>query len=81
MRENYGARGLWRQLKNEAPHWNKLVPELPRLVHKILSDDAPARIERAIRDLEATQRRQTRIMLAIAIVLALMVVGLALRGV
>jgi len=80
MRENYGARGLWRQLKNEAPHWNKLVPELPRLVHKILSDDAPARIERAIRDLEATQRRQTRIMLAIAIVLALMVVGLALRG-
>ncbi len=80
MRENYGARGLWRQLKNEAPRWNKLVPELPRLVHKILSDDAPARIERAIRDLEATQRRQTRIMLAIAVVLALMVVGLLLRG-
>jgi ubiquinone biosynthesis protein len=80
MNEQMGPRGLWRQLRNEAPRWNKLVPELPRLVHKILSDDAPARIERAIRDLEATQRRQTRTLLAIAVVLGLLVIGLLLRG-
>jgi ubiquinone biosynthesis protein len=80
MRENYGARGLWRQLKDEAPRWSKLVPELPRLVHKILSDDAPVRIERAIRDLEASQRRQTNVLRAIAIILGAMVIGLVIRG-
>ncbi|MBL0142384.1 MAG: ubiquinone biosynthesis regulatory protein kinase UbiB [Betaproteobacteria bacterium] len=80
MSEQMGPRALWRQLRNEAPHWGRLVPELPRLVHKILSDDAPGRIERAIRELEATQRRQTRILLAVAIVLGVMVVGLLVRG-
>ncbi len=80
MREQVGPRALWRQLRSEAPRWSKLVPELPRLVHKILSDDAPGRLERAILLLEAAQRRQTRILLAIAIVLGVMVVGLLLRG-
>ena len=55
------------------------MPELPRLVHKILSDDAPGRIERAIQQLETTQRRQTRILLAIAVILGAMVLGLLLR--
>ncbi len=80
MSEQLGPRALWRQLKHEAPRWSKLVPELPRLVHKILSDDAPGRIERAIQRLEATQRRQTGILLAIAIVLGAMVIGLAIQG-
>ena len=80
MRENYGARGLWRQLKNEAPRWNKLVPELPRLVHKILSDDAPGRIERAIQDLERAQRRQTNVLIAIVVMLGVMVAGFVIRG-
>ena len=80
MSEQLGPRALWRQLKHEAPRWSKLVPELPRLVHKILSDDAPGRIERAIQRLEATQRRQTEILLAIAIVLGVMVIGLAIQS-
>ena len=80
MRENYGPRGLWKHIRNEAPMWGKTLPQVPRLVHKILSDDAPGRIERAIQALEVTQRRQTRILLGIAVVLGLMVLGLLLRG-
>ena len=79
MSEQLGPRALWRQLKHEAPRWSKLVPELPRLVHRILSDDAPGRLERAILQLEAAQRRQTKILLAIAVILGAMVVGLLLR--
>ena len=60
------------------PMWAKTVPQIPRLVHRLLSDDAPGRIERAIQRLEATQRRQTKILLAIAVVLGAMVLGLAL---
>ena len=78
MNEQVGPRGLWNQLRREAPMWSKTLPQVPRLVHKILSDDAPGRIERAILRLEATQRRQTRILAAIAIVLGAMVAGFLL---
>jgi ubiquinone biosynthesis protein len=79
MGENYGPRGLWKQIRNESPMWGRTLPQIPRLVHKVLADDAPGRIERAISQLEAAQRRQTRILLAIAVVLAAMVIGLLLR--
>ncbi len=79
MNEQMGPRALWKQLRNEAPMWARTLPQVPRLVHKILSDDAPGRIERAIQALESTQRRQTRILLAIAIVLGAMVLGVLLR--
>ncbi len=80
MRENYGPRGLWKQLAAEAPMWGRTIPQLPRLVHKVLSDDAPGRLERAILSLEKAQRRQTRILLAIAFILAVMVTGLVVQA-
>lgn len=79
MRENYGPRGLWKQVRNESPLWAKTLPQIPRLVHKVLADDAPGRIERALNQLEAAQRRQTNILLAIALILGFMVLGFLLR--
>jgi ubiquinone biosynthesis protein len=79
MNEQVGPRGLLRQLRNEAPLWTKMLPQMPRLVHRLLNDDAPGRLERAILELERAQRRQTRILLAIAVILAAMVVGFLLR--
>ena len=80
MSNQVGPRGLWRRLKLEAPMWSQTLPQIPRLVHKILSDDAPGRIERALQALEAAQRRQTNILLAIALILGFMVLGLALQS-
>jgi ubiquinone biosynthesis protein len=79
MNEQVGPRGLLRQLRNEAPLWSKMLPQMPRLVHRLLNDDAPGRLERAILELERAQRRQTTILLAIALILAAMVVGFLLR--
>ena len=79
MNEQSGPKGLWRALKREAPHWAKTIPQIPRLIHQVLADDAPGRLERAILELEKAQRRQTRILLAIAVILAAMAVGIALR--
>jgi ubiquinone biosynthesis protein len=79
MNEQVGPRGLLRQLRNEAPLWTKMLPQMPRLVHRLLNDDAPGRLERAILGLETAQRRQTRILLGIALILAAMVVGFLLR--
>ncbi|WIM05015.1 MAG: ubiquinone biosynthesis regulatory protein kinase UbiB [Candidatus Nitricoxidivorans perseverans] len=38
MREQVGWRGLLNHLKREAPQWAALLPELPRLLHRFLSD-------------------------------------------
>lgn len=36
MAEQIGWRGLWKNLKNEAPRYAHLLPQLPRLVHHAL---------------------------------------------
>ncbi|HLX23817.1 MAG TPA: ubiquinone biosynthesis regulatory protein kinase UbiB [Usitatibacter sp.] len=74
MSEQSGFRGLLRHLREEAPLWTATLPQVPRLVHRILGDDTTRRLEAAIERLEAAQVRQTRVLAAIAIVLA----GLAL---
>ena len=79
MAEQLGLRGLVRQLREEAPLWARTLPQLPRLVHHVLSDDTPQRLERALLRLELVQQRQTRALLAIAVVLGLLLVGLFLR--
>jgi ubiquinone biosynthesis protein len=79
MDEQLGLRGLARQLREEAPLWARTLPQLPRLVHRVLSDDTPQRLERALLRIEGVQRRQTRALLAIAIVLGLLLVGLLLH--
>jgi ubiquinone biosynthesis protein len=76
MDEQVGLRGLARQLREEAPFWARTLPQIPRLVHRMLSDDTPGRLERALLRLEAAQLRQTRMLRAIALVLLAMAVGL-----
>ena len=80
MDEQVGPRAFFKQMRTETPRWAKIVPQLPRLVHQLLSDEAPARIESAILKLEQAQRRQTHVLLAIVVALAVLVVGLVLRG-
>jgi ubiquinone biosynthesis protein len=79
VNEQVGVKGLLRQLRDEAPLWARTLPQLPRLAHRLLSDDAPGRIERAIQGLEATQRKQSAVLAIIAIALVGLIVGMLLR--
>src|SRR5688572_5184508 len=79
MKEQVGARGFVRQMRDEAPLWARTLPQLPRLVHRMLSDDTPQRLENALLRLEAAQQRQTRMLLAIALILAGLVAAYFLR--
>ena len=79
VNEQVGLRGLLRQVRDEAPLWARTLPQVPRLLHRILADDAPGRIERAINRLEATQRRQSVVLAIIAIAVVGLIVGLLLR--
>jgi ubiquinone biosynthesis protein len=75
VNEQAGLRGFAHRMGEEAPLWARTLPQIPRLVHHILTDDAPARVERALGELAAAQRRQTRVLVVIAAVLAVLVVG------
>jgi len=52
---------------------------VPRLVHRVLNDDAPRRIEAAIDRLQATQRRQSAALAIIAVALVVLIVGILFR--
>jgi ubiquinone biosynthesis protein len=79
VNEQYGLAAFAKRMRDEAPMWARILPQLPRLVHRLLDEDAPGRIEAALDRIEAAQRRQTLVLVAIVAVLALMVVGYFLR--
>jgi ubiquinone biosynthesis protein len=76
MNQQLGPRALLRHLREEAPLWARTLPQLPRLVHRVLADDTPQRVEIALLRLEAQQRRQNRVLWVIAIALVVLVAGL-----
>ena len=80
MNEQVGLRGLAKSIRDEAPAWARALPQLPRLAHRLLAE-APTtrRLEAGIDQLAEAQRRQTRVLGAIAVVLALLVVGFFVR--
>jgi ubiquinone biosynthesis protein len=70
MSEQIGWRGLVRQLRDEAPQWGVILPQLPRLAHRMLSEPQPHGLETALRRLTLEQRRQTRLLGLLAGMLA-----------
>jgi ubiquinone biosynthesis protein len=66
-------------MRAEAPLWAKTLPQLPRLLHRALSDESPRRVEESLRRIELVLQRQARILWVIALVLAALVVGYLLR--
>ncbi len=65
MHEQIGWQGLLERLKNEAPRYAQLLPELPRLVHQALQRDAAAAERPLFEALLAEQRRTTRLLRAL----------------
>jgi ubiquinone biosynthesis protein len=68
MREQVGLKGLLRAVRNEAPRWATMLPQLPRLLHRALAGDRVERIERMLDELLKLQRRRNRLIgLAVAL--------------
>jgi ubiquinone biosynthesis protein len=62
MNEQIGWRGLLARLKNEAPRYAQLLPELPRLLHQALQRQAAASESPLLPLLLAEQRRTNRLL-------------------
>jgi ubiquinone biosynthesis protein len=60
MQEQIGWRGLIARFKEEAPHYNKMIPQLPRLVHQVLTaqvEKSSGRDDDLLKQLVAEQKR------------------------
>jgi len=80
MRDQVGLKGLLRTVRNEAPRWATMLPQLPRLLHRALADDRVGRIERTLEDLLATEKRRTRALELAVLLLAGILAWLVLSG-
>jgi len=69
MSEQVGWRGLLRNLRNEAPQWAVLLPQLPRLVHRALTDRPANDLRAAMEALLQSQQRHNRLLTGILSVL------------
>lgn len=65
MADQIGPRKLWEELKNQAPRYAKLLPEIPRLLHDFLKQGAQGRDRRELEELLAEQRRTNRLLQAL----------------
>jgi ubiquinone biosynthesis protein len=76
MSEQVGWRGLLKSVRQEAPYWAATLPQLPRLVHRALSADRLATLERALERLAEQGRQRNRLL---ALLAALLVALLAVQ--
>jgi ubiquinone biosynthesis protein len=73
MKEQVGLRGFMRNLKNEAPQWATLAPQMPRLLHQALQRDPVEPVRDRLERLLAEQKHQTGLL----VLLVLLIAGLA----
>jgi ubiquinone biosynthesis protein len=70
MSEQVGWRGLVRRLGEELPLWSELLPQLPRLAQQYLARDRDAALRAQADEILRQQRRNGRLLTAVAVLLA-----------
>jgi ubiquinone biosynthesis protein len=70
MAGQVGWRGFARNLEREAPLWANLLPQLPRLAHRLLATDPAAEVERKLDAILAEERRRNRLLAVLTVIVA-----------
>ena len=79
MNEQIGWRGLLRTLKHEVPHWATAIPQWPRKLDRLLSNDHSKMLTDAYLHMAREQRRQTWLLACVLVALAGLLVAQLLR--
>ena len=84
MLEQVGPKRLWRELREQAPYYARMLPDLPRLWHEYLRQHTREAPDAELRLLLAEQRRTNRLLQAllygaIGFVLGLIVMQILVR--
>jgi ubiquinone biosynthesis protein len=78
MSEQVGWRGVLRHIREEAPQWSALLPQLPRLLHRALSDRPSPNLQTAVIALLLSQQRSNRLLtwvFAVLLVIAILFIA------
>jgi ubiquinone biosynthesis protein len=78
MGEQVGWRGLIRRIRQEAPYWSTLLPQLPRLIHRALTEDRVQALKQELQQLRVEHKEQNKWLSIIAALLATMLALLIL---
>jgi ubiquinone biosynthesis protein len=70
MAEQVGWRGLLERLKQEAPYWSTILPQLPRLLHQALARQTLSGSSEQLAELARQAQRRNRLLGVIAALLA-----------
>jgi len=70
MGEQVGWRSLVRTLRQEAPYWAATLPQLPRLLHRLLAEDRMGELHKAMERLAGENARRNRLLAALVGLLA-----------
>jgi ubiquinone biosynthesis protein len=76
MAEQVGWRGFVERVKQEAPYWSAVLPQLPRLLHQALERIAQSHADEEAAALLREKRSQTRLLAVIAALLAVIAAAL-----
>lgn len=69
MSEQMGWRGLLKTLREEAPHYATLLPQMPRLLHRYLANDTANRNDETLHKMLAQQKRYNTLLTLISLLL------------
>jgi ubiquinone biosynthesis protein len=72
MSEQIGWRGWLRTIKEEAPYWGAVLPQLPRLAHQALRTDRLEKLESGLAVMLAQQQSRNRWLAIIAVLIAVL---------
>jgi ubiquinone biosynthesis protein len=68
MSEQVGWRALLKGIRQEAPYWASTLPQLPRLVHRMLAEDRIGELRVALERVAAESARRNDLLLVLVIV-------------
>lgn len=78
MSEQVGWRGVLRSLAQEAPYWAAMLPQLPRLLHRALTEDRVGPLRDSLQRLADESERRNDMLSAL---LVAAMIGLILAAV
>jgi ubiquinone biosynthesis protein len=70
MGEQIGWRGLVRSVRREAPYWANTLPQIPRLVHRVLAEDRLGALQDAVQRLAAQNEQRNDILMGLLWIVA-----------
>jgi ubiquinone biosynthesis protein len=76
MSEQIGWRGVVRRVRLEAPNWGAWLPQMPRLVHRVLAAGTQDAIAASLAVLAREQRRQTVLLILLVVLMGAVVIAL-----